>query len=436
MTFISQSNLPTKQSKADSLIMDTSPRSGKSSSSSIRSIARNGINKPKMEEAAFQGLGDPEEDRRKQSAWSDTNTVKKKVISPALKPEDDPFAGMNQFVDYQQEIERLKALVPKVEAKRRTLARPKSTGSEPSSSLRLGRGSWNDSGPRPSGKSISTKSVPPSVRRGPASPVSRTRPMSSLDLASATKVKSLDGVISPSSTSPTSSGRITPILSPTIENSTTHKHNQVGSQTPEVEDEASSPNVVPAITEEEKTRFLEFVRSWTGGLKGWESQGEIESMKKAGSLWAEESPWDSTVYRRSEPQRRNVLGHPEQLFYDMSASSPLTLGNGRKGAHWQTPGTVTPMDTESFMNFPRRTATLASHGGMRWNEESSLHITNSAAMQSYLYREDQPPKADIFRQSIRQHVGTIGEKYRTTPPEHGIVRMNGNGKTPFGVFVM
>ncbi|KAG0168493.1 hypothetical protein DFQ28_005639 [Apophysomyces sp. BC1034] len=399
-------------------------------------MTRNTLNKPKMEDGAFPSLGDVEEDKRKHSAWSDTNTVKKKVISPALKPDDDPFAGMNQFVDYQQEIERLKALVPKVEAKRRTLSRPKSTGSEPSSSLRLGRGSWNDSGPRPAGKSISTKSVPPSVRRGPTSPVSRTRPMSSLDLASATKTKDLDGSISPSSTSPTSSGRITPILSPTIDTPTTFGHDQVESQTLEEKDEASTKEVGPAITEEEKTRFLEFVRSWTGGLKGWESQGGIENMKKAGSLWAEESPWDSTIYRRSEPQRRDLVSHSERLFYDMSASSPFTLGSGMNDVHWQTPGAVSPMDTESFMNFQRQIAPPASHGAMRWNEEPSLHMANSAMMRPYLYREDQPPRGDMFRHSMRQHVGTIGEKYRPSAPEHGIVRMNGNGKTPFGVFVM
>ncbi|KAI8379668.1 uncharacterized protein BYT42DRAFT_478766, partial [Radiomyces spectabilis] len=97
---------------------------------------------------------------------------------------NDPFAGMDAFVDYQKEIERLKALVPKVETKKRPNGRPKSTGAD---------------------------------------------------------------------TNPTS-----------------------------------------VISEEERIRFLEFVRSWTGGWKRWEGNG-VTDLTDAGSLWARQTPWTCTV---------------------------------------------------------------------------------------------------------------------------------------------
>ncbi|KAI8997496.1 hypothetical protein BDB01DRAFT_699609, partial [Pilobolus umbonatus] len=110
--------------------------------------------------------------------------------------EENPFAGMKSCVDYEQEIERLKQIVPKVDTKRHIISRSTSPDTAHSSDM----------------ESVSDHSY---------------------------------------------------------------------------------------ITEEEKARFLAFVRNWTGDWKGgWGNHGSVDDLDNNDSLWADQSPWNSSVDRR------------------------------------------------------------------------------------------------------------------------------------------
>ncbi|KAG1043831.1 hypothetical protein G6F43_011563 [Rhizopus delemar] len=52
------------------------------------------------------------------------------------------------------------------------------------------------------------------------------------------------------------------------------------------------------VSEAEKARFLAFVRSWTGNWKGGWGEGTIEF--NSGSLWSDQSPWNTTIIARPQ----------------------------------------------------------------------------------------------------------------------------------------
>lgn len=131
------------------------------------------------------------EEKRRRSGWTEVISRHNKRHVYNSKLEHDPFAGMKSCVDYQQEIERIKQIVPKVVTQKPT-------------------------------------HYPPHYSR---------------------------------STSP----------------DTTHSSDS----------ESSLPESV--ITEQEKARFLAFVRSWTGDWKG--NHFDDQFMDNS-SLWAEPSPWN------------------------------------------------------------------------------------------------------------------------------------------------
>ncbi|KAG0165337.1 hypothetical protein DFQ28_009410 [Apophysomyces sp. BC1034] len=225
------------------------------------------------------------QDQKKRSVWNDTLTVKKKVFSPL--DGEDPFAGMNSCIDYEAEIERLKALVPKVEAKKRPSPRPRSTGDATIKPPRSNMEIPTRTSLPPSKSTTPPKPVP--VQRLPTSPP-RSRPTSALDMAD--KPSRTDNIqTSPPTTRPTS-----PVESNT-----------------------------DVVSDEDKIRFLEFVRSWTGGWRGWETNRDsVESIKEAGSLWAEQTPWDSTVDR----QRRSL----------QESTTPLTMREQNTGEFFEPVG--------------------------------------------------------------------------------------------------
>ncbi|KAI9017908.1 hypothetical protein CLU79DRAFT_307068 [Phycomyces nitens] len=332
------------------------------------------------------------EDDRK-SGWTDVcnkKTTPTGGFGPFVNTDHDPFAGMKQCVDYQQEIERLKTLVPKVEAKKRPSSRP------------LSAGAWNEStsSPRPTGKSMSSKGTV-SSRKSPTA-----RPMSSLGLCSRTID---DNSVGPervrSATaphSPVSSKSSTPTISPTPSHSNISngsvkaiEENSVARMVDssvkkaqkteadleaeaEADSEATSTSTASSvsaplqtepknpITEEEKARFLEFVRSWTGGWKGgW---GEDESMKKtAGSLWAEQSPWDFTPDRQRANQpdpMANAQPLMDELYWHSSAAQ-----------------IVLPMHKPVQRQQP-------FHNDL-WRNNFSLHDNSAAAMRPYFHPKAQ-----------------------------------------------
>ncbi|CDS03899.1 hypothetical protein LRAMOSA06854 [Lichtheimia ramosa] len=187
-------------------------------------------------------LPTPEEDRRRQQQQQ-----------PLLTPDshgDDPFAGMNSSINYQQEIERLKALVPKVDGGAIGVI-----GGLPGSTNGVA-GSRKRMSPRP--KSYDQKTT--TVRRSPPT----TRPMSATP--------------APRSVVPEAPSSSTTVTSPVP---------TPRSITPPKDD----PMV---ITEEEKLRFLQFMRNWTGSWKAWDDSITTHyggNMDDGYSLWARQMPW-------------------------------------------------------------------------------------------------------------------------------------------------
>ncbi|KAI8370372.1 uncharacterized protein BYT42DRAFT_86084 [Radiomyces spectabilis] len=381
-------------------------------------------------EESFPSLTSSPDDKKKRSVWNDASTMKKKLFSPLLSPDGstDPFAGMNSCVNYQQEIERLKALVPKVEGKKRSGTRNRPTGSDqpPSNSVKLPRSAT------PSGTNVKPVSTVPAVTTPPPPPTSSssstglptsqstTAPPSSTTFTTPHQRPSTSGV-----TSPRTSSRS---MSPTTSS---------GHSTP---DENSAPNngtTEPVITEEEKLRFLEFVRNWTGGWNGWDSNlRSFDSVRKGGSLWAEQTPWSSA----SDPQRHSlqeslrkrenplVITMPKRSMFDMTRSEPCTPMTESSDTYWQS-----PLDDLQMNQSSRRPLSL--------NPTDSFHD---------FYRDD-PLRRDPMLQSLpsprrdlNHHVaavGTIGDRHfhhRRNNSEHDLTRRkaaSGNGAS-FGVSVM
>ncbi|KAI8148835.1 hypothetical protein BJV82DRAFT_589818 [Fennellomyces sp. T-0311] len=269
--------------------------------------------------------------KKKRSVWNDPTTVKKKVISPTK--EDDPFAGMNTLVDYQQEIERLKALVPKVEKKRSSIR--KSNG-----------GLWND------------------LRSGQKSRV--VSPTTSQPMLSGSSVSSSNtsSVASDDDTKSDPSSR-----SVTDESQPSEEKEQV-------------------ITEEEKARFLEFMRSWTGGWQGWGRNDGNEGVRKDGSLWAGRSPWESSRRRSWHEPRPDPLNipipqrYPHETLIQSEPSTPLYE------SHW------------SEHTFNKREDLYQQQ---RYGQQPQVHYNQ---------------------------IGAIGDRHGVRVPRMG------SGGAPFGVFVM
>lgn len=261
-------------------------------------------------------LGDKPRDR---TAWSDPALTKKRLSSPLLTPDgsrDDPFAGMNSSINYQQEIERLKALVPKGDPKKRTPSRPRSTAFESvSSNNKPVAHTKSKSQTFPS--SSSSSSTTPNAgnnRRTPTSPLSRSsRPQSAFYISTDSRASTPsssnffnDAAAATKMASPMATPRS---LSPARSDQTSMGIHTV----PEEDEDAKIKQEV--ISEEEKNRFLEFMRSWTGGLREWSHvDAAVDTGSNSGSsLWTQQTPWatPARMDRRrcswQETQRRDGL---------------------------------------------------------------------------------------------------------------------------------
>lgn len=240
--------------------------------------------------------------QQRTSVWSDSSLVRKRVSSPLLTPDgnrDDPFAGMNSSINYQQEIERLKALVPKVDPKKRPSGRPRSTGIDSSLASGVARQQTHN---KSKSQSSFSSVLSGGNRRGTTSPPSRFRPASTESRATTPSSSPCYGdgtsrvtspISTPRSLSPAQSDYTSTTIPPVpeedeLEAGDNNKKSMYGQQ-----------KHASVITEEEKARFLEFMRSWTGGWKDWEKSENhhhfngMESVRSGGSLWAEQMPWVS-----------------------------------------------------------------------------------------------------------------------------------------------
>ncbi|KAI7856616.1 hypothetical protein BDC45DRAFT_533582 [Circinella umbellata] len=406
----------------------------------------------------FPSLSTPgEEGKKKRSVWNDPSIVKRKVISPGAggavpssaegNGTDDPFAGMNNLVDYQQEIERLKALVPKVENKKRTspTARPKSTGSDLKQQQQQQRLLWNDL--RSAASSVAaSRSADSSVKSIRVSSVSPTvQPMvtdmllssvssssaSSCELSSnASSVASDDDIKS----TPCSSQSVTDESQSSEDKEELHNHNhhqqhhhhhiqsqQIHHQHNHHHMESVSTSV---ISEEEKTRFLEFMRSWTGGWQGWDKNDyHIDGIRKEGSLWTNQSPWEGKHRSWHESKAR-----PESIAISMPTQSRFT-----NEAFIQSEPSTPRGHAMYEPYFAERTivTTPSKHEELfqRHNHHHyhhPYHNPHQHQQQQNMRYGQQPPTTNHY-----EPLGAIGERNNV----RGLPRM-GNGGAPFGVFVM
>lgn len=279
---------------------------------------------PRLRKKPLLSLENTEEDKKRR-AWTE---VRSKKVSPLPTPDtattDDPFAGMKSSINYQQEIERLKALVPKMDAgKKKTSPRPRSAQ-------------------YPSEKK---KSPVQQQQRKDASPPSRTRPASALCMSidscvsvpppTPTTAPLAGNTTSSSSraTSPTTSSspyyegsRMTsPIstprsLSPAQSDYTAMTIPPVPEEEEDIKSTVSSSEIIPF---EEKVRFLEFMQSWTsaaGTGGGWQAPWDMgdysasESVCSGGSLWAMPMPWQDHHNHLNNVNRNPHPHHPHHHY--------------------------------------------------------------------------------------------------------------------------
>lgn len=180
--------------------------------------------------------------------------------------QNDPFAGMKSCVDYEQEIERLKQLVPKVPSHTHNKKQQPTTNT--TSSYTSNNNSNNNHHFNTIHNTTTFNSTPSTA-------------------ASISRSNSPD---------------------------TTHSSDS----------DNSSLLSDQTVTEEEKLRFLAFVRSWTGDWR--KGPTTLEDLSLPSSLWADQSPWNYSVKRR-----------PTHHIHDYSAApysywqSPITSTNHNRG---------------------------------------------------------------------------------------------------------
>ncbi|CEP16616.1 hypothetical protein [Parasitella parasitica] len=194
---------------------------------------------------------------------------------------DDPFAGMKSCVDYEQEIERLKQLVPKV----------------------------------PVGDSHHKKK--PSLEKKFNTNNATTTPSNTSNHTNHhflnnefINTNNTTSIASPATTTPT-----TATISRSTSPDTTHSSDS----------DVSSLLSDQFVTEEEKLRFLAFVRSWTGD---WRKGTMVEDLTSSNSLWADQSPWS---------RRHNVQSQPYYSYQQpttmLNKHGQQPIGMGRKNQH-------------------------------------------------------------------------------------------------------
>ncbi|KAG2220799.1 hypothetical protein INT45_012468 [Circinella minor] len=304
---------------------------------------------------------------------------KKGMTSPLLTPEsnrdDDPFAGMTTGVNYQQEIERIKSIVPKVDSsKKATHRRLKSVGAYNNNN------NYYNSNNNVVGSTVTNSNtigkmkpmvLPPptfSRRSSPPSPPSSTN--NNINNMNSSRLSTTSAESTPSS-SPyydASSRMTSPSLS-TPRSLSPIQSDYTSTTFPPVPEEDEQQCVMlddeeqeddynqqrSVITEEEKTRFLQFMRNWTGGWKQWERNSRynnnvddddddvadghysgMEFVRGGGSLWAEQLPWTkhTTHQRRCSLQEARSNSHhhhrpltvtlPDRKFVISMRSEPCT----------------------------------------------------------------------------------------------------------------
>ncbi|ORZ21247.1 hypothetical protein BCR42DRAFT_434159 [Absidia repens] len=470
--------------------------------------------------------------------WTDSS---KRKLSPRSSAPDgptaaDPFAGMKTCINYQQEIERLKTLVPKVESKKRSSQNQQQHHQRSiSSTMTISESNVMD--PEHNADTAIVPATVPTTADATAAPASTALPTLNADddttasiISSTTKTtsvpssssssSSLSHISSNSSSSslssshdslssslssacsppssinsimpPTSHSSILPHETPSSTHTTsdspvgtspTTASNELMEQlnttvSPKVEKRASSTSV---ITDEEKARFLEFMRSWTGGLNGWNER----PMEQKGYMWNQQpSSRQPPLWTRSEPcsplhqdirmdswpqhqqqqQQQQQQQHQQQhqyLHQQLHQQLPPTTVQLDIG-HRQQPcfaATSPPLHSplpkslqqqqqqilySSSMHPHQKQQQAFHHQQYQHHHSSSLHLHQLQQQQQHAhslhFHQQQPttPKEWYGSSGIKSsstlpsQVGTIGD--RSSSPS--VSRTNSRNHGPFSVSVM
>jgi hypothetical protein len=212
------------------------------------------------------------EDKKKQqqrSFSSSSSSAWTEVVSKHHKRHpNDPFAGMKSSVDYEQEIERLKQLVPKV----------------PSSSLDNNK-KYNNSSSS-SSDSSSRSTTPPNLNHSYRSSISNKQQ----------QAHEISRSNSPDTTHSSDSDISLP-----------------------------EPPSQQTVTEQEKARFLAFVRSWTGDYKGTYHNQHYDIVdNNSNSLWAQQTPWDYAGSTANDNGIRHQHGNALVISMPATANNQIT----------------------------------------------------------------------------------------------------------------
>jgi hypothetical protein len=176
------------------------------------------------------------EETEKNNQWTEVVSKKKQHYTEGR----DPFAGMNTSIDYEQEIERLKQLVPKHQ-------QPK--------------------------KSTKGQHYIPTT---------------------------------------------TNIHSP---HTIYHHHTISRSNSPDTSSDSDTSSLSDQfVTEQEKLRFLAFVRNWTGDAQ---KSSLEEFYSSSNSLWADQSPWNRSI--------NSYTYFQQPIINNQEGQSPI--GMGRRNRH-------------------------------------------------------------------------------------------------------
>ncbi|KAI9247447.1 hypothetical protein BDA99DRAFT_525936 [Phascolomyces articulosus] len=261
--------------------------------------------------------------QQQQQRWSRKDMTSPPLLTPESNRDEDPFAGMTTGVNYQQEIERLKSIVPKVDSKKSN-RRPRSIGSTTTTPI-VPMGKMKPI-ILPSTTTLGRRTSPPVISTSSrlSTTSTETTPSSSPYYDGNSRVTS-PSLSTPRSLSPMPSDYTSMTIPPVPEED---EQQCIYIKEELQEDEQQQHSV---ITEEEKTRFLQFMRHWTGGWKGWEHTNNIhqsnddghfsgmESVRNGGSLWAEQLPWTK------HPRHHRRCSWQEGTFHSLHDRRPLNM---------------------------------------------------------------------------------------------------------------
>ncbi|KAI9490900.1 hypothetical protein BDB00DRAFT_874901 [Zychaea mexicana] len=403
---------------------------------------------------SLSALGDDDDAKKKRSVWNDPTTVKQKVISPgsggvpSSDGTDDPFAGMNTLVDYQQEIERLKALVPKVENKKRastgSTPRPKSTGSDLKQRLL-----WNDLRSAAAAAAAAAAGRSGSSVKSHVSPT--TRPMVADMLLSSMSSSNSSSVASDDDTKSDHSSQFVTDESQPSDDKVDDDDDDDDEPMESVSTSSSSSSTSSAksvITEEEKARFLEFMRSWTGGWQGWDKNSINNAagiIRRDGSLWTGETrrrSWNEAIDNRRADALNIIVPsattpksarYMNESFIQSEPSTPL--GNSMYEPFWSEHAVVTATTPSK-----QHEQVFQRHRHHHPHQHQHPHQQQQQHPSSYHHSQQPQPQPQhnlrYGQQPPNNHydslqIGAIGDRNSV----RGLPRMGGGG-APFGVFVM